>query len=112
MKKVDFDGINTLLQESYLEFVKGMPINDVEYDNSHDFHVDVSDIRANLYDTTPFTLDVTEQQKLLNNFAEYINKISLGNLQAVRCTCNHNLTENSYISIVSFSIAYEKAYKS
>lgn len=102
MKKVKKSDLRTLIWDSYLHFVKCVPMLDTGKQPCNIIRVDVNSVCISVYDQNEFNSEAY-QKALMQNFAEHINAITFGNLKVIDMGCD---MENSF-AWVHIANAYE-----
>ena len=107
MKRVKRQELYDLIREYYLNKVRGVPILDA-YKEPTDaiYAMKVDTICILLYDKKPF-ISTLNQESFLQDFANAIEKITLGNLKVVDRGCAINKNDGSYLTWVHIANAYE-----
>ena len=107
MKRVKRQELRDLIWEHYLNKVRRVPMLDA-YKQPIDtiYALKVDTICIQLYDKKPFDSKLN-QESFLQDFANAIEEITLGNLKVVNMGCAINENDGSYLTWVHIASAYE-----
>ena len=103
MKTVKKRELERLVRDSYLHLVHCIPMLDTPKQPRTIIDVNVNSICISIYDHCEFDSE-DDQNALMQNFADYINKITFGNLKVADMGCNIE----SKFSWVHIANAYER----